>query len=95
MAAVLMSVILFFTCATLWAQLFPIENVCWLAGTLSIYGEENIYDLAAALGIIISGAGSLALTWLSLMFLRRNACRLTLPHTLKDKHRRHQHGGNG
>ncbi len=85
----------FFTCATLWAQLFPIENVYWLAGTLSIYGEENIYDLAAALGIVVSGAGSLALTWLSLKCLRRNACRLTSPHTLKDKHRRHQHGGNG
>ncbi len=95
MAFVLISVIWFFTCATLWAQLFPIENVYWLAGTLNIYGDETIYDLAAALGIIVSSAGSLALTWLSIVLLRRRSSCPGSPHPLQNKHRRHQHGGEG
>ncbi len=95
MAVVLISVIWLFTCATLWAQLFPLEKVYSLAGTLSLYGVENIYDLAAALGIIVSGAGSLALTWLSIVLLRRCSTCPGSPHTLQNKHRRHQHGDDG
>lgn len=95
MAVVLISVVWFFICATLWAQLFPLEKVYLLAGTLSIYGEETIYDLAAAPGIIVSGAGSLVLTWLSIVLLRRRSICPGSPHPLKNKYRRHQHGGDG
>lgn len=88
----LLFIVWFFACATLWAQLFPIENVYWLARTLSIYGDENIYDLAAALGIIVSGTGSLALTWLSVVLLRRSSCHPASSHSLKNKHRCDKHG---
>lgn len=89
---VLISVVWFFVCATLWAQIFPIENIYSLARMLCIYGDENIYDLAAALGITIPSAVSLVLTWLSVVFLRRHASYLTSPHPLQNKHRRDQHG---
>lgn len=91
----LLFVVWFVACATLWAQIFPIENVYSLARMLCIYGDENIYDLAAALGMMFSGAVSLVLTWLSVVFLRRHANYLTSPHPLQNKHRRHQHGDDG
>ncbi|GEM_PF-2313614 len=88
----LLFVIWFVACATLWAQIFPIENIYSLACMLCIYSDEKIYDLAAALGMIIPGAVSLVLTWLSVVFLRRQARYLTSPHPLQNKHRRDQHG---
>ena len=95
MAVALLFVVWFVACATLWAQIFPIENVYWLARVLSIYGDENIYDLAAALGMMFPGAVSLVLTWLPVVFLRRHANYLTSPPPLQNKHRRHQHGDDG
>jgi len=62
MAVTLLFVVWFVACATLWAQIFPIENVYSLARMLCIYGDENIYDLAAALGMMFSGVVSLVLT---------------------------------
>lgn len=68
MAVALLFVIWFVACVTLWAQIFPMEDV---------------YSLA------------LALTWLNIVPLTSRLSCPTSPHSLQDKHRRHQHGDDG
>lgn len=59
----------FIACGLLWGRSLPLEVVYWSAHYLGIYGDEDVYDFAALLGLIVASMGALSMTYFSLKIL--------------------------